>query len=276
MSKARKASVNFLKRVKLTIELDRNASYAQTYHSTAIEGVSLTEHEVWELLEHGKPVPNKPFVHHLMVADHYQAIKFIVEGAERKESITPDFLKHLCGKVMHSTGGVVNTVLGAYNTAAGDFRLSSVRAGRRTFPDSRKVPVLVDQLCNRLNEGLSQAKTLSFAQQCELAFLAHYQLVTIHPFGDGNGRSSRLLMNYILGRFNLPMALVFVEDRAEYIQALEAARNGDTPEQFYEFMLKQYQKLLIHPESTQAKVKMGTGRDVLFIPDDVFDDDLNN
>ena len=76
--------------------------------------------------------------------DHYQATKFIVEAAEKQEPITPDLLSRLCGNVMQSTGGIVNTVLGAYNTAGGDLRLNGVRAGMWTFPDPRKVPVLVD------------------------------------------------------------------------------------------------------------------------------------
>ena len=99
--------------------------------------------------------------------------------------------------------------------------------------------------------------------------------MSIHPFGDGNGRSSASVMNYVVKLFSLPMAVVFIENRAGYIKVLEAARNSHTPEPFSEFMFEQYYKLLIDSESN-PKVNMGTGRDVLYIPDAVFDDDLNN
>jgi Fic family protein len=69
-------------------------------------------------------------------------------------------------------------------------------------------------------------------------------LVSIHPFGDGNGRISRLLMNYILAYFDLPLTIVFKEDRIKYIDALEASRNNEQITIFFKFMFAQYKKFI--------------------------------
>lgn len=76
-----------------------------------------------------------------------------------------------------------------------------------------------------------------------LSFDAHFDLVTVHPFYDGNGRTSRLLMNYLQQRNNLPLGLVFKEDKTDYFEALIETRKQE--DIFRGFMHAQYQKLLI-------------------------------
>jgi Fic family protein len=65
----------------------------------------------------------------------------------------------------------------------------------------------------------------------------HYNLVAIHPFSDGNGRTARLLMNYHLLRNGYPHTIIEVEDRAEYLTALEEANAGRC-ERFAAFILR--------------------------------------
>lgn len=77
-----------------------------------------------------------------------------------------------------------------------------------------------------------------------LAFNTHFELVSIHPFGDGNGGISRLMMNYILTYFELPMTIVFKQDRIKYIDALEVARNKEDNTIFFKFMFAQYEKFI--------------------------------
>jgi Fic family protein len=62
----------------------------------------------------------------------------------------------------------------------------------------------------------------------ERAALAHFRLVHVHPFTDGNGRTARLLMNLLLMREGYPPAVIRVEDRPVYYDALDAAHEGDT------------------------------------------------
>lgn len=224
------------------IDYEKYAYYAITHHSTAIEGSTLTETQVVDLLEYGKTAKNKPFEHHQMVFDHYQALQFVVTEAQKKRELSTEFIKEIAQKTMNSTGGFVQTVLGTYHIAKGDFRLSAVRAGNRTFPDYKKVPDLIKELCEKTNLMLKNAVTIE--KQCELAFQLHFEFVSIHPFGDGNGRTSRLLMNYVQSYFDLPLSIVYKQDRLKYIEALEKARNIEKLEPFFDFMFRQYQKFL--------------------------------
>jgi Fic family protein len=224
------------------VDYKKYAYFAATHHSTAIEGSTLTESQVINLLEYGKPAANKPFEHNQMVYDHYQALLLIVALAKNKTLLTPAIIKQIGAKVSNSTGGIVNTILGQYDISKGDFRLSMVRAGTRTFPDYKKVPQLIDALCANANENLKNAVTIE--EQCELAFKLHFDFVSIHPFGDGNGRTSRLLMNFVQAYFDLPLSIVFKQDRLKYIEALESARRKEDIQPFYNFMYKQYNKFL--------------------------------
>ena len=81
-----------------------------------------------------------------------------------------------------------------------------------------KVPVKVDELCAILQK--KQKKMGTFREQYELSFNAHLNLVTIHPWVDGDGRTARLLMNYIQFCYHLFPTKIFKEDREEYILSL--------------------------------------------------------
>lgn len=105
-----------------------------------------------------------------------------------------------------------------------------------------KVPEKLKELCTQTTELLTAEK--SIAKINELAFLAHYQCVTIHPFADGNGRTSRLLMNYIQAYHNLPLTIVYTQDREEYIQSLVETRQKEDVNIFIDFMKAQYLKFL--------------------------------
>lgn len=233
---------DFKKRSKGIVDFNKYSYYAITHHSTSIEGSTLTESQVINLLEYGKPASNKPFDHHLMVVDYFHALQFIIGEAENKRPLSLEFIQKIASKVMQNTGGEVNTVLGNYNIAKGEFRIGTVRAGNRTFPDHKKVPELVSRLLTETNEKLKTAMT--FEGKSNLAFQVHFQFVSIHPYGDGNGRTSRLLMNYIQAWFGLPLSIVFKQDRIRYINALEAARIKDTDKPFFDFMYSQYSKFL--------------------------------
>jgi Fic family protein len=77
-----------------------------------------------------------------------------------------------------------------------------------------------------------------------LSFLAHFDLVSIHPFTDGNGRTSRLLMNYIQAYHNLPLTLVNAADKSAYIKALNESRKTENKNAIVTFMAKQHLKEL--------------------------------
>jgi len=215
-----------------------------SHHSTAIEGSSLTEDETRLLLTEGLTAKGKPFVDHNMVKDHHAALLETIKIAEKKEKITPGMIQKMSALVMKTTGGEINSVGGTYNSALGDWRKSMVYVGTRYFSDYQKVPAQVKTLCDELN-----AKNNSLTTDIDiynLSFDAHFGLVSIHPFADGNGRVSRLLMNYILAYHKRPLAIIFQEDKQEYFDSLEKTRKNDDIRFFYDFMYAQQEKYYRH------------------------------
>lgn len=99
--------------------------------------------------------------------------------------------------LMRTTGSVHSVLGGSFDSSKGEFRLCGVTAGvgGHSYMNYLKVPAKVDELCAILQE--KQKKMGTFREQYELSFNAHLNLVTIHPWVDGNGRTARLLMNYI-------------------------------------------------------------------------------
>lgn len=108
---------------------------------------------------------------------------------------------------------------------------------KKYFPDYNKVPDLVVEFVSNINKKLNQ--NLDDDDVLNLASDAHYNLVNIHPFADGNGRLSRLIMNYILMCFNQPFVKIFTEDRIEYIDALNATEEKEDLGVFRTFIASQ-------------------------------------
>jgi Fic family protein len=166
---------------KGNVNYDKLAMYITTFHSTSIEGSTVTENEVINLLSYNK-TSKKPMEHHLMVMDHYEALSFCIAASGKKKNISLKFIQELAALVKKNTGSKVSTVLGDYDISKGDLRLSGVFAGRRQFPDAKKVPVLLDKLALEVNSGFKNCVTTE--DKIKLAFRAHFQLVSIHPFHD--------------------------------------------------------------------------------------------
>ncbi|MBI5072792.1 Fic family protein [Candidatus Woesearchaeota archaeon] len=76
----------------------------------------------------------------------------------------------------------------------------------------------------------------------EIAGLVHLYLVTIHPFGDGNGRMSRLLMNFILKRHGYPMLNILYKEREEYYETLQECQLKKIQKPFLKYLFKEYKK----------------------------------
>ena len=213
-----------------------------SYHSTAIEGSLLTEEESRLLLLEGITAKGKPLDHHNMVRDHQQALVRILDLAKEKNRITPAFLQEINAGVMKTTGSVIHSVAGSYDSSKGDFRKSMVHVGARYFTNYQKIPLEINKICDEINQKLDAV--LEPVEIYNLAFDAHFQLVSIHPWADGNGRTSRLLMNYILHFHNQPLAIVFKEDKADYFRALEDTRLESNIQYFRNFMFSQQIKNL--------------------------------
>ena len=133
---------------------------------------------------------------------------------------------------------------GSFDSSKGEFRLCGVTAdvGGHSYMNYLKVPVKVDELCAILQK--KQKTVGAFREQYELSFNAHLNLVTIHPWVDGNGRTVRLLMNYIQFCYHLFPTKIFKEDREEYILSLHQCQDEETTQPFLSFMAGQLKKSL--------------------------------
>ena len=99
-----------------------------------------------------------------------------------------------------------------------------------------KVPMKLQAFCEELNRRRSEIDPSDIAAVYELSFWAHFELVTIHPWADGNGRTCRLLMNLLQMEYGVLPTKVLKEDKAEYIQALIDTREEEDIEIFMNCM----------------------------------------
>jgi len=216
---------------------------AIVHHSSAIEGSTLTLAETALLINEGITAKGKPMSEHQMVTDHYAALLFVLKCVENKTPITPDFLRQINAIVNKNTGQVRQTALGVCDDTLGDFRLGNATVGSTYFVNYDKVPQMVNELCLTLQNKIDAIKGNVNAVY-QLSFDAHFYFVTIHPWFDGNGRTSRLLMNYIQAYHQQPLSLIFIEDKAFYIEALLETRRINDINIFRNFMCNQLIKYL--------------------------------
>lgn len=191
----------------------KEISIAFTYNTNAIEGSTITLEETREILE-DRIAPRKPLADIRETESH---AKVFLEMLWIKEKITRVLLlrwhKDIFGETKKDIAGI--------------YRAYLVRVGAYLAPDWQDVPKLMDQLILFANKpGMNPV---------ELAARAHYRFEKIHPFGDGNGRVGRLLMNYILWRNRYPMLIIEQKNRKPYYRALQKDE-----ERFTNYFIKRY------------------------------------
>ncbi len=186
-----------------------------TYHSNAIEGSSLTLRETQLVLQHGLTVEGKPLREHLEAINHQHAIHFVEALTKEDKPITAHVVQSIHALVLRTID----------DKEAGRYRRVQVYITGSEYvpPEPVAVPGLMADFGDWLNSDEAAA-----LHPVERAALAHFRLVHIHPFTDGNGRTARLLMNLVLTREGYPPAVIRVEDRPVYYDALDAAHEGDT------------------------------------------------
>ena len=233
------------KRLDIANQIDYQKFYLYSLitHSTAIEGSTVTELENQLLFDDGIPASGKPMVEQLMNLDLKRAYEQAMRWAREHKALSVEMLKSLSALVMRNTGSVYSTLAVEFDSSQGDLRLVNVTAGAggRSYMNFQKVPVRLQEFCEVVNErreALLQAP--DDAEAYLLSFDAHNRLVSIHPWVDGNGRMSRLIMNYIQFEFGLVPSKVMQADKAAYIQALIDSREEESMEPFRRFMLQEH------------------------------------
>jgi len=217
--------------------------YSLITHSTAIEGSTVTEIENQLLFDEGITAKGRSLQEQMMNLYLKAAYEQSMRLANQHEDFSVEMLKSLSALVMKNTGATYNTAQGSFDASKGDLRLVGVTAGigGRSYMNYQKVPAKLEELCKQLNQRRSELSGLDdIIAKYILSFDAHYQLVTIHPWVDGNGRMSRLIMNHLHYEFGLVPVKIVKEDKAEYIQALIDSRDQDSLEPFREFMMEEH------------------------------------
>lgn len=224
------------------IDYDKFYLYSLITHSTAIEGSTVTEIENQLLFDEGIRAKGRSMAEQLMNLDLKAAYEQSIACAKSHREISVEMLKKLSSIVLKNTGATYQTALGEFSSANGDLRLLNVTAGAggRSYMNYSKVPTKLAELCERINLRRKALLKTDIIECYKLSFDAHFHLVTIHPWADGNGRMSRLLMNQLQFEFGIIPTNINKENKAEYIEALIATRENDDIELFYHFMFDEH------------------------------------
>ena len=202
-------------------QLQKHYDVELTYTSNAIEGNTLTLRETAEVIEHGITVGGKRLKEHLEAVDHYDAVLWMREIAAQTRAIDEAVVRELHRRIVARSEP---EIAGRYSPFA-----RRIAGSTAVFPNPLKLPALMQSFGAWLAD---QAATP------DAAFDAHFRLTAIHPFGDGNGRTARLLMNLMLLRGGYPPIAVRPADRARYLDALEHGSTAEDQGPFRAFLFE--------------------------------------
>lgn len=230
------------KALGISEQIDYNKFYLYSIitHSTAIEGSTVTEVEAQLLFDEGITSSKRTMTEQMMNLDLKVAYEYGMLWIKKHEPITVDWLITLASKVMARTGSEYHSMGGDFSAAKGELRKLNVTAGTggKSYLSYQKVPSRLAAFCEELNKRRQTINPSDVAAIYDLSFWAHYELVTIHPWADGNGRTCRLLMNLLQMEFDALPTKVLKEDKAEYIQALIDTRESDDINIFLDCMTR--------------------------------------
>ncbi len=186
-----------------------------TYNSNAIEGNSLTLKETAWVIQEGITIKGKPLKDHLEAKNQNEALDFLYELIDSKKQNT--LSERLIREIHHLV------VKESDCDIAGKYREGNVviTGADHTPPEGFNVPSEMQALIRWINANKSKLHPV------ELAAMIHHKLVYIHPFWDGNGRISRIIMNLLIMQAGFPMAIILKNDRKRYYRVLSEADKGD-------------------------------------------------
>ena len=224
------------------IDFDKFYLYSIITHSTAIEGSTVTEVEAQLLFDEGITSSKRTMLEQQMNLDLKVAYDYGREWIKQHDPITVDWLVLLASKVMARTGSEYHSISGDFSAAKGELRKVNVTAGMggKSYLAYQKVPARLAAFCEELNQRRKAIDPTDVAAVYDLSFWAHFELVTIHPWADGNGRTCRLLMNLLQWEFDVLPTKVLKEDKAEYIQALIDTRESEDLNIFLNCMVRHH------------------------------------
>lgn len=199
---------------------------AFTYNTNAIEGSTITLAEVREIVQ-DKIAPNKPIRD---VKEAEKHAKVFLKMLEDKRAISNELMLEWHRNIFGESKGDI----------AGRFRDYMVRVGPYIAMDWQEIKSAMNELVKFISEN-RENPVIS-------AGIAHYRFEKIHPFGDGNGRIGRLLMNYILWHRRYPMLIIEYKKRKSYYRALQKGEDG-----FVDYFVRRY--LAVHGKRIKSEIE---------------------
>lgn len=195
-----------------------------TYNTQRIEGSTLTLKETANLLENGI-TPSSKSLRDVKEAEAHKKIFF--EMLKYEKDLTLQIILEWHKKLFENTKEDI----------AGKIRNHNVLIAQSKF----KPPMYLEleSLLRNFFKWYSKNKNI---HPVELAALVHFNFVTIHPFSDGNGRISRLIMNFILKKHNFPLLDIPYEKRTSYYNALERSNLNNDSDIFLQWFFRRYLK----------------------------------
>ena len=209
------------------------------YQSNRIEGNTLTLRETQLVVNEGITISGKSVREHLEAINHKEAILFIDDIVQNKIPLTEYVLKQIHALVLHS---IDRDNAGVYR------KLPVLISGSQHIPPQ---PYMLHSLMEDYFIFYTAHKNI--LHPVTLSAEMHERLVTIHPFLDGNGRTSRLIMNLILLQHGFPLAIIGgdYDSRMAYYNALERVQTHNDKSKFIELIanyvkisLERYIKIL--------------------------------
>ena len=196
-----------------------------TYNTQRIEGSALTLKDTAFLLEYGLSPSNRPN-NDIKETELHQ--KLFLKIIKQKDDLSLVLVKKWHKELFAQTKPDI----------AGLFRDYDVRISQSEFipPPHTSVNLLVSGFFTWYNVNKKKLNPV------ELAALVHLKFVTIHPFGDGNGRTTRLMINHVLNIFDYPLLDIDYTDRRSYYTALEKSQKKDDDLPFLQWFMKRYLK----------------------------------
>lgn len=198
-------------------------------YSCAIEGNSFSVDDTRELKEKGLGMipAGKTLFEAFEMLDHFEAFEYMMQNTQHP--IDEELLKEINRRVTRHT-----LSYHAPEAIAGEYTTTDMTAGDTVFDDHKELIARVPKLLESTEEAIVAANVHPMI----LAARFHGFYEYLHPFRDGNGRTGRLVSNYILLRMGHPLLIIPSENRKEYIAALRMIRTEATDEHLIRFFFK--------------------------------------
>jgi Fic family protein len=202
------------------------------YHSNHLEGNSLTYGETKALILFGVTAQGKPLQDHFEITGHNEAINWVIDVVKGDYPLNENFIRELHTLLLKAPYEVEAITPDGQPTKkrinVGSYKTSPNHVQTKTgeifyFATPEETPSKMTDLINWYREKSEQKEVNPIFIAAEF----HYKFIRIHPFDDGNGRTARILMNFILMKFNFPPVIIKTEDKANYFAALQLADAGN-------------------------------------------------